>query len=215
MKKTHLLFNRYGSMKMTKLLVATHNQGKVVEFAEMLADMAIEWLSLDDIGVTQDVEETGSTFRENSVLKARTYAAQTGLLTLADDSGLEVDALAGAPGVYTARYGGVGLTAVQRYKKLLAELQNVPEPQRTARFRCAIALSAPDGTILGESEGVCEGIIAQTAAGEGGFGYDPIFFVPQLQKTLAQISAEKKHEISHRGQALRQIEPLLRSVLGN
>jgi len=200
---------------MTKLLVATHNQGKVVEFAEMLADMKIEWLSLDDVGVTQDVEETGSTFQENSILKARTYAAETGLLTLADDSGLEVDALAGAPGVYTARYGGVGLTAVQRYKKLLADIENVPIHQRTARFRCAIVLSAPDGTILGASEGVCEGMIAQTAVGEGGFGYDPIFFIPQLQKTFAQIPAEQKHKISHRGQAVRQIEPLLRSILRN
>ncbi|VAW43249.1 Nucleoside 5-triphosphatase RdgB (dHAPTP, dITP, XTP-specific) [hydrothermal vent metagenome] len=200
---------------MTKLLVATHNQGKVVEFAEMLTDMAIEWLSLDDVGVTQDVEETGSTFRENSLLKAQAYAAETGLLTLADDSGLEVDALMGAPGVFTARYGGVGLTAVQRYKKLLADIKNVPMAQRTARFRCAIVLSAPDGTILGESEGVCEGVIALEAAGGGGFGYDPIFFVPQLQKTLAQIPAKQKHKISHRGQAVRQIEPLLRSILKN
>lgn len=198
---------------MKKLLVATHNQGKVVEFSEMLADMTIEWLSLDDVGVMQDVEETGSTFRENSILKARVYAAATGLMTLADDSGLEVDALAGAPGVYTARYGGEGLTAVQRYQKLLADLQNVSPSQRTARFRCAITLSAPDGTILAESEGICEGMIAQSAAGEGGFGYDPIFFLPHLQKTLAQIPAKEKHKISHRGQAVRQIEPLLRSAL--
>ncbi|MCA9953708.1 MAG: non-canonical purine NTP pyrophosphatase, partial [Anaerolineales bacterium] len=126
---------------MAKLLVATHNKGKVIEFAEMLQDMEIEWLSLDDLGVTEDVEETGHTFRENSVLKAQAYAAISGLLTLADDSGLEVDALNGAPGVYTARYGGEGLTDVQRYEKLLDDIKDVPEPQRTARFRCVIVLA--------------------------------------------------------------------------
>ena len=198
---------------MTKLLVATHNKGKVAEFADMLQDMAIEWLSLDDVGVVQDVEETGSTFRENSVLKARTYAAETGLLTLADDSGLEVDALDGAPGVYTARYGGAGLTAVQRYQKLLNDIQTVSISERTARFRCIIVLAAPDGTILGESEGVCEGMIAQVPAGDGGFGYDPVFYLPSFQQTMAQLPAAQKHQISHRGRAVQQIEPRLRELL--
>lgn len=200
---------------MTKLLVATHNQGKVVEFAEMLQDLAIEWLSLDDVGVTQDVEETGSTFRENGVLKAKTYAAETGLLTLADDSGLEVDALGGAPGVYTARYGGAGLTAVQRYQKLLADIKNIPDPQRTARFRCVIVLAGPDGTILGESEGVCEGRIAQAPVGDNGFGYDPVFYLPQFNQTMAQIPASQKHQISHRGLAVQAILPRLRELLPN
>ncbi|MAT98957.1 MAG: non-canonical purine NTP pyrophosphatase [Anaerolineaceae bacterium] len=198
---------------MTKLLVATHNQGKVVEFAEMLQDLAIEWLSLDDVGVSQDIEETGHTFRENSVLKARAYAAETGLLTLADDSGLEVDALNGAPGVYTARYGGVGLTAVQRYQKLLNDIKIVPEPKRTARFRCVIVLAAPDGTILGESEGVCEGRIARAPVGDNGFGYDPVFYLPQFNKTMAQLPAAQKHQISHRGRAVQAIVPRLRELL--
>lgn len=198
---------------MAKLLVATHNPGKVVEFAEMLQDKEIKWLSLHDVGVVQDVEETGSTFRENSVLKATAYAAETGLLTLADDSGLEVDALNGAPGVYTARYGGAGLTAVQRYQKLLDEIKEVPLPQRTARFRCVIVLAAPDGTILGESEGICEGMIATEPKGDGGFGYDPVFYMPELQKTMAQLPPEQKHQISHRGRAMQQILPQLRSVL--
>lgn len=198
---------------MTKLLVATHNQGKIAEFADMLRDMAIEWLSLDDVGVVEDIEETGRTFRENSVLKARAYAAKTGLLTLADDSGLAVDALEGAPGVYTARYGGPGLTAVQRYQKLLADIQNVPDAQRTARFRCVIVLAAPDGTILGESDGVCEGRIAQAPAGENGFGYDPVFYLPQFGLTMAQLPAAQKHKISHRGQAVQAIEARLRTVL--
>ncbi len=198
---------------MKKLLVATHNQGKVDEFAEMLQDLAIEWLSLDDVGVTQDVEETGKTFRENSVLKARAYAAETGLLTLADDSGLEVDALDGAPGVYTARYGGEGLTAVQRYQKLLNDIKAKPDPQRTARFRCVIVLAAPDGTILGESEGVCEGRIAQAPAGDKGFGYDPVFYLPQFDKTMAQLPPSQKHQISHRGLAMQAIAPRLRELL--
>lgn len=200
-------------MIMQKLLVATHNQGKVQEFAEMLQELAIEWLSLDDVGVTQDVEETGSTFRENSVLKARAYAAETGLLTLADDSGLEVDALGGAPGVFTARYGGAGLTAVQRYQKLLDEIKTVPDAQRAARFRCVIVLAAPDGTILGESEGVCEGRIAREPAGNNGFGYDPVFFLPQFNQTMAQLSAAQKHQISHRGRAVQAIVPRLRHLL--
>lgn len=198
---------------MTKLLVATHNWGKVKEFAEMLADLNIEWLSLDDVGVTEDVAETGSTFRENSVLKAQAYAAATGLLTLADDSGLEVDALDGAPGVYTARYGGAGLTAVQRYQKLLEAIRQVPEPERTARFRCVIVLARKDGEILGESEGVCEGRIAFAPAGDGGFGYDPVFYLPALKQTMAQLSAAEKHKISHRGQAVQAIVPRLRTLL--
>ena len=198
---------------MTKLLVATHNQGKLQNFADMLTDLDIEWLSLDDVGVTQDVEETGTTFRENSVLKAKAYAAETGLLTLADDSGLEVDALDGAPGVYTARYGGEGLTAVQRYQKLLAAIQQVPQPKRTARFRCVIVLANPEGELVGESEGVCEGQIALEPAGAGGFGYDPVFYLPHLRQTMAQLSPAEKHKISHRGLAVQAIVPRLRELL--
>lgn len=198
---------------MRKLLVATHNKGKVTEFADMLQDMAIEWLSLDDVGVTQDVVETGHTFRENGVLKAQAYAAETGLLTLADDSGLEVDALDGAPGVYTARYGGEGLTAVQRYQKLLDDIKHVPDAQRTARFCCVIVLAAPDGTLLGEAEGVCEGRIAHAPAGNNGFGYDPVFYLPEFGQTMAQLDAAQKHQISHRGRAMQVIAPRLRALL--
>jgi XTP/dITP diphosphohydrolase len=128
---------------------------------------------------------------------------------------LEVDALNGAPGVYTARYGGKGLTAVQRYQKLLADMANVPTPQRTARFRCVIVLAAPDGTILGESEGVCEGWIAQTPVGDNGFGYDPVFYLPQFNQTMAQLPAAQKHQISHRGRAVQAIVPRLRQALQN
>lgn len=196
-----------------KLLVATHNKGKVIEFAEMLADLRLAWLSLDDVGVTRDVAETGETFRDNALLKAQAYAAATGLLTLADDSGLEVDALAGAPGVYTARYGGVGLTHAQRYELLLQNLRDVPWERRTARFRCVIVLAAPDGALLGEAAGVCEGMIALAAGGDGGFGYDPVFFLPEWGQTMAQVGSAVKHQISHRGRALRLLEPRLRQVL--
>ena len=196
-----------------KLLVATHNQGKVREFAEMLADMQIEFLSLDDVGITMDVEETGVTFRENALLKANAYAKMSGLLTLADDSGLEVDALDGAPGIYTARYGGANLTHEERYLYLLQNLTAVSPEDRTARFRCVIVLVDPEGNLCGESEGVCEGTIAQSPAGDGGFGYDPVFYLPERQKTMAQVGSAIKHQISHRGQAVKQIEPLLRKTL--
>ncbi len=198
---------------MMKLLVATHNQGKVKEFAGMLADLEIEWLSLDEAGVTADVEETGGTFRENAVLKAMTYAQATGLLTLADDSGLEVDALNGAPGIYTARYGGAGLTHEGRYRLLLENMRDVPWEARTARFHAVIALVGPDGALLGTEDGVCEGMIALEPVGDGGFGYDPVFFLPDRGMTMAQVGSEVKRQISHRGRAMKAIEPLLRQTL--
>ncbi|MFQ5398498.1 MAG: RdgB/HAM1 family non-canonical purine NTP pyrophosphatase [Anaerolineae bacterium] len=202
-----------GESEAKKLLVATHNRGKIAEFAEMLKGLELAWLSLDDAAVTMDVAETGHTFQEIAILKAKTYAAAAGLLTLADDSGLEVDALEGRPGIYTARYGGRGLTHVERYQLLLRQLRHVPWEQRTARFRCVVALAGPDGTLLGTAEGVCEGRIALEPAGEGGFGYDPVFFLPERGVTMAQVGSAVKHQISHRGQALRAIEPLLRRAL--
>lgn len=195
-----------------KLLVATHNKGKVAEFADMLADLDVAWLSLDDVGVTEDVAETGDTFQANAELKALAYARQTGLLTLADDSGLEVDALGGQPGVYTARYGGPGLNHADRYHLLLRNLQDVPPAERSARFRCVIVLANPDG-VIGVAPGVCEGQIAYAPAGDGGFGYDPVFFLPDRGLTMAQLPAAVKHQISHRGRAMKAIEPLLRQTL--
>jgi XTP/dITP diphosphohydrolase len=192
-----------------KLLVATRNKGKVAELADMLADLDIEWLGLEDIPWAEDVAETGRTFEENAILKATGYAAQTGLLTLADDSGLEVDALGGRPGVHTARYGGTGLTPVQRYKLLLEELKVVPWANRQARFRCVVALATPKA-VVGTESGVCEGMIALEPAGEGGFGYDPVFYLPERQKTMAQLPAAEKHLISHRGRAFAAMTPLLR-----
>ncbi len=195
-----------------QLLVATRNQGKVNEFSQMLANLDLNWLSLVDAGVGVEVEETGLTFRENAILKAQTYARLSGLMTLADDSGLVVDALAGAPGVHTARYGGVGLTSEERYQFLLENMQHVPWDERTARFQCVIVMADPDGKIVAESEGVCEGMIALEPAGSGGFGYDPVFYLPAYNKTMAQMGSVK-HQISHRGRALRAIMPRLREIL--
>jgi XTP/dITP diphosphohydrolase len=195
------------------LLVATRNKGKVRELADMLSDLQVDWLTLDDIALSAEVAETGDTFRENAILKANGYASASGLLTLADDSGLEVDALGGRPGVHTARFGGPGLTPVQRYERLLSELQQVPWAQRTARFRCVVALANPAG-LIGTAEGTCEGLIANEPAGDGGFGYDPVFYLADRHKTMAELPAEVKHKLSHRGQAFARIAPLLRRSLG-
>jgi XTP/dITP diphosphohydrolase len=195
-----------------QLLVATHNQGKVTELAAMMRDLDVAWLSLADTGIQDEVAEVGATFAENARLKALGYAKASGLLTLADDSGLEVDALNGRPGVHTARYGGDGLTAAERYELLLRELRHVPSAERAARFRCVVALAGPDGTLLGESEGVCEGSIAREPAGSGGFGYDPVFYLPEHGRTMAQLAPEEKKQISHRGRAIRAIAPLLKQI---
>jgi len=196
-----------------RLLVATHNAGKVAEFAEMLSDLDLDWLSLADVGIHREVAESGLTLQENAIMKATVYAQEGRMLTMADDSGLEVDALQGRPGVFTARYGGAGLSHSQRYELLLRELADVPCPERSARFRAVIALAAPDGSLLGTAEGVCKGAISLEPAGEGGFGYDPVFYVPEFGQTMAQLGSFIKHQISHRGRALRAIEPLVRQVL--
>lgn len=195
-----------------QLLIATRNPGKVTEYSEILGSLEVAWLDLDDVGVNVEVEEIGETFEENAILKVKIYARQTGLLTLADDSGLEVDALNGRPGVHTARYGGPGLTPEQRYERLLDSLSSVPWEQRTARFRCVVAL-ARDQELLGTATGVCEGMIASEPAGQGGFGYDPVFYLPERKMTMAQLKPAEKHQISHRGRALASIAPLLRAEL--
>ncbi len=196
-----------------KLLVATHNRGKVAEYADMLAEFEVEWLTLSDVGVTMDVEETGDSFLANGRLKAISYARETGLLTLAEDSGLEVDALNGEPGIYTARYGGEGLSHEERYRFLLNNMEDTLN--RAARFRCVIVLCDENGREIGHSDGVCEGAIAYEPMGDGGFGYDPVFYLPERNKTMAQLPAATKHKISHRGQALKNIMPLLRDWLAN
>ncbi|MCL4870406.1 MAG: RdgB/HAM1 family non-canonical purine NTP pyrophosphatase [Anaerolineae bacterium] len=191
------------------LLVATHNPGKIREMNEILAGFGVRCLSLNEAGISEDVEETGATFTENAVLKAVYYAAATQLLTLADDSGLEVDALNGDPGVYSKRYGG---ETPPLYARLMGEIQDVPWVERTARFRCVVALANGSG-LIGTAEGVCEGMIAFEPKGSGGFGYDPVFYLPEWGQTMAELTAEEKHRISHRGRALAAIFPLLRQVV--
>ena len=191
-----------------KLLVATGNPGKLREVSQMLTGMPFEVLSLQDLGISMEVEETGATFAENAILKAKAYCASAGALTLADDSGLVVDALDGRPGVRSARYGGEGLTDPQRVELLLKELVEVPWEKRMARFHCVIALAWPEGR-LETVEGVVEGIIQYEPKGTNGFGYDPVFHLPERGCTTAQLETSDKNRISHRGQAVRKAAQLL------
>jgi len=195
-----------------KLLVATHNPGKVREYRELLAGLSLEVTYLDAEGITLEVEETGQTLAENAILKAMTYARASGLWTWADDSGLEVDALGGAPGVYSSRYAGPGATDADRYRKLLDALAGVPWDRRTARFRCTVALVTPGGDVR-TVDGTCEGIIAFGPAGNSGFGYDPVFYMPEQGCTMAQLSAEVKNQVSHRGRAARAAAELLKEMV--
>ena len=197
---------------MTQLCVATTNRGKQRELVELLADWGGEIVYPQDIGLDIEVQETGHSFSENAAQKAVAYAQAAGLPALADDSGLEVDALDGAPGIYTARYAGPGASDQDRYRKLLAELHDIPLERRTARFRCAVALAYPDGRV-DVAEGTCEGVIAFEPRGENGFGYDPVFYMPQLACTMAQLSAETKNTLSHRARALQAARPLLDALL--
>jgi XTP/dITP diphosphohydrolase len=197
---------------MRTLLVATHNQGKIREYRSLLADLPLAVTWLDQEGVTFEVEETGSTFIDNACLKAEQYANLTGLWTWADDSGLEVDALDGAPGVLSARYGGPGLDDRDRYLLLLEALRMRPEAQRTARFRCVVAIAVPGGPIY-TAEGVVEGVIVDQPRGEFGFGYDPVFYVPEHQATMAELSPAVKNRISHRGVASANAAKLVAALL--
>lgn len=196
-----------------KLLVATRNSGKVREFARMLAGLGFDVVGLDDMGITLEVEETGSTFEENAILKARGYADAAGVMTLADDSGLVVDALDGEPGVLSARYGGDGLDDEGRVQLLLDKMQHLPGWERTARFVAVLALvgdEVPDGLVT--SEGVLEGAIMHQPIGGNGFGYDPVFWLASHAKTTAQLSGAEKDEISHRGVAMRGLLPALKAL---
>jgi XTP/dITP diphosphohydrolase len=196
---------------MTKLLIATTNAGKVAEIAELLSDLNYEVLGLADLPqALPDVEETGTTFEANALLKAEYYYAQTGLLSLADDSGLEVDALDGRPGVYSARYAGVGASDAARVAKLLAELRDVPATERTARFVCTIALIGPG--VREMFTGTCTGVIADAPRGANGFGYDPVFIEPSAERSFAELTRAEKAAISHRGRALKQVKTWLRQA---
>ena len=192
-----------------RLLLATRNQGKLQELAELLSYIPFDLISLADAGIDREVEETGSTLEDNARLKAVTYGRLSGLPTLADDSGLEVDALGGEPGPRSSRYAGEGATDAQRIAFLLRKLDNVPEDTWDARFRCVVAILWP-GEQVRLFEGACQGRIERIPRGDNGFGYDPVFFLPDLGKTMAELTADEKNRISHRSKAARKASIALR-----
>lgn len=194
-----------------KFLLATLNEGKVKELGELLADEEIEVLSLRDIEGWVEVEETGSTFAENAALKARAAAGETGLIAIADDSGLEVDALSGAPGIHSARFAGEPKDDEANIDKLLKLLENVPDEERTGHFRCSLVVVTPDGEEYA-TEGTVDGKILRQRRGQGGFGYDPVFYVPDFGRTMAELSLTQKNKLSHRAQALHKAIPILREL---
>jgi XTP/dITP diphosphohydrolase len=192
-----------------KLVLATTNQGKVQEFRELLAELPLTITGLEDHPEVGNVAETGRTFMENAIIKAKAVAQYTRELTLADDSGLEVDALDGAPGVYSARYGQPGWNSRQQYQYLLEQLAACGRVSRSARFCCAIALYDPITAKLETAVGTVEGEIAAAPRGEHGFGYDPVFYLPELGRTMAQLPDCQKNRLSHRGRALAALKPKL------
>lgn len=192
------------------LLIATNNAHKVAEFRRLLAGADADLVTPNEAGVELDVPETGATFAENARIKARAFRDASGLPSLADDSGVAVDALGGRPGVRSARYGGEGLDDAGRVRLLLSEMEGVPENERACRFHAVLAFAAPDGREE-TAEGVCEGRLAREPSGLNGFGYDPVFYLPQFGRTMAELDPEEKDAASHRGQAARRMLPLLRA----
>ena len=197
---------------MKTVILATNNQGKVKELENMLKDFEVKVLSLKDFPELPEVEEDGETFTENALKKAREICVETNYITIADDSGLEVDALNGQPGVYSARFAGEVKDDAANNDKLLRLLKDVPEAKRTARFRCVIALVTPQGNEQ-VFEGSCEGVIGHALKGAEGFGYDPLFIVPDYHKTFAELGIETKNKISHRGKAFKKTVEYLRTIL--
>ena len=186
---------------MKELIIATNNEGKVREFQNIFSEKGYTVKSLKDFPEIEDVEETGTTFEENALLKAQTVAKALQVVVIADDSGLEVDALNGEPGVYSARYAGTDKNDEANIDKVLEKLQDVPEENRTARFVCVLAVAMPDEESF-TVRGTCEGFITTERKGENGFGYDPIFYIKEIDKTMAQLSKEEKNKISHRARAI-------------
>ncbi|QOR65730.1 XTP/dITP diphosphatase [Cytobacillus suaedae] len=196
---------------MKEILIATTNQGKVADFKTLLTPLGIKVKSLLEYEDIIEVEETGATFTENAILKAEAISKQFNTNVIADDSGLAIDALQGRPGVYSARYAGIEKNDRANMAKVLEELEGIPTNKRTARFHCVLALAIPNDETK-TVEGTCEGIIATSPIGDQGFGYDPVFFLPELGKTMAQLSKEDKNQISHRAKAFKKLMGLLESV---
>lgn len=198
---------------MPKLLLATNNQGKVGEYRSLLHNLPFELVTPAELGINTVVDEVGETMEENARLKATALAAESRLLALADDSGLEVDALGGKPGRMSARYAGENASDRDRVSYLLERLKDVPWHQRSARFRCVIAMATPEGKVEFGS-GECPGVITFEPRGEYGFGYDPIFYLPELDKTMAELPLEIKNQVSHRGKAARKVPRVLEKLTG-
>lgn len=196
-----------------KILLGTKNLGKVKEFNKLLADRFFEIKNLNDFQLVVEPAETGADFVANAVIKARAYAVQTGQWTLADDSGLEADALSGAPGVFSARYGGANATDSEKMKKLLREIDETDSGNRRARFVCAMALANPRGEIVYTTEGICDGEIASQPRGSNGFGYDPVFIPEGFSETFGELSENIKEQISHRARASAKIIEFLRGFI--
>jgi XTP/dITP diphosphohydrolase len=186
-----------------KLLLATNNQAKLREYSSLLDGIPYRIVSPKDIGIKQEINETGKTFEENALLKAKAYASLSNLTTLADDSGLEVDALNGEPGVRSARYAGEGAPQAKLIDYLLQKLSGIPWEERDARFKCVIAIASPDGEMI-TCHGECQGIITFEPKGKEGFGYDPVFYLPKLDKTMAELTMKEKNKVSHRGKAAKE-----------
>jgi XTP/dITP diphosphohydrolase len=195
------------------ILIGTTNSGKVRELSELFGMLPVELLGLKDTAVSRDIEETGQTFSENAALKARSYAAETGLFTLGDDSGLEVRALDNRPGIHSARYGGEDLAFPEKIRLLLKELAAIPNADRAARFVCAMSLADPSGKVIFEAEAVCEGTLAAGPRGSGGFGYDPIFVPVGYDLTFGELDDRIKQQISHRACAAAKIIRYLQGFL--
>ena len=195
-------------MSKPKILLATNNKAKVREYARLLQGIPYQVVSLEDVNISEQVEETGTSFEENAILKAKRYAELSGLTTIADDSGLEVDALCGEPGVRSARYAGKGASDKERIDFLLNKIVDVPWEKRHAQFRCVIAIAFPDGKVQ-ICQGQCRGILTFKPLGDKGFGYDPIFYLPDLHKTMAELSMSEKNAISHRGKAAEEARKAL------
>lgn len=200
-------------LRTSRILLATRNPGKLREVRDFFSDLGLEVVGMEELPGARDVVEDGSSFLENARKKAHALASDFGCMALADDSGLEVDALGGLPGVRSARYAGEGATDEQNYRKLLEALKDLGPGERRARFHCVIVLATPDGQEW-VSEGKWEGEIALAPRGTGGFGYDPVFLLPEQGKTVAELSLEEKNKISHRAQALRGIRKVLEDLLG-
>lgn len=196
-----------------KLLLATNNEAKIREYKSLLSNLACELVTLADLGIASKVNEVGGSLEENARLKATALAAESHLAALADDSGLEVDALGGKPGRLSARYAGEGASDEERVNYLLSQLKGVPWEKRSARFRCVIAIATPSGGVE-LCSGECRGVIAFEPRGEQGFGYDPVFYLPELNKTMAELPLETKNQVSHRGQAARKVYQVLERLMG-